>query len=85
MTEPPSAPIGEPAQTKRAWTARRIAALVLTVYVVLFIVFNTHRVTISFVFFSVRTLTLIALAVVAVLSFGVGYLVHGRRAKARSR
>ena len=55
----------------------------MLVYVVLFVVPNTHRVAISFVFFTVHTMTLCALAIVALPSFVSGYLVHGRRAKRR--
>lgn len=72
-----------PAPPDRQTKARRAGALMLLVYVVLFVVLNTHRVAISFVFFTIHTMTLFALAIVAVLSFVAGYLVHGRRAKRR--
>jgi uncharacterized integral membrane protein len=67
----------------RTALARRILVLAVVIYVILFVVLNTHRVKISFVFFTVHTMTLIALAVVAALSFGAGYFLRGRRTKRR--
>jgi uncharacterized integral membrane protein len=73
---------GEPGQGRsRTVQARRIVVAALVVYVVLFIVLNTDRVDISFVFFTIHTMLLIALALVAVLSFAAGFVVHGRRAR----
>jgi uncharacterized integral membrane protein len=63
---------------ERALTFRRIVIAVLVVYVVLFILLNTKRISVSFVLFSVRTHLLTALLLIAVLSFFAGYFVGGR-------
>ena len=77
MTEP------DRPTTPRREQARRVVLALVAVYVVVFVVLNTNRVKINFVFTTVRTWTLVALAVVAALSFGAGYLVRGRRMRGR--
>jgi uncharacterized integral membrane protein len=76
-----------PADSRRS--ARSIARLValaaIAVYVILFIVFNSDRVKVSFVFFETRTTLLLALLLAAGLGFVAGYLVRRSRAgKGRS-
>jgi uncharacterized integral membrane protein len=63
---------------ERTVTFRRIVIAVLVVYVFLFILLNTKRISVSFVLFSVRTHLLTALLLIAVLSFVAGYFVGGR-------
>ena len=60
---------------------RKVVVGLLLVYVFVFAALNTHHTRIDFVFYSVRTRTLFALAVVAALSFVAGYLLRGRRAR----
>jgi uncharacterized integral membrane protein len=67
--------------TPRAGQARRLLVAGALIYAVLFIILNTHRVDISFVFFTVRTWTLVALALMGIVSFGAGFFVRGRRMK----
>jgi uncharacterized integral membrane protein len=59
---------------------RAIAVVVLVVYLVLFVLLNTRRVQVNFVFFKLHSHVLIAFALVAVLGFLAGYFVRGRRA-----
>jgi uncharacterized integral membrane protein len=65
--------------TDRTLTARRVVITILVVYVALFIILNTKRISVSFVFFSVRTQLLMALLLIAVLSFLAGFFVRGWR------
>jgi uncharacterized integral membrane protein len=65
--------------TERTLTARRVVITILVVYVVLFIILNTKRISVSFVFFSVRTQLLTALVLIAILSFLAGFFVRGWR------
>ena len=64
-------------------TARRVVIAVLVVYVVLFVLLNTRRISVNFVFFSLRTHLLTGLVFIAVLSFVAGFLVRGWRASGR--
>jgi uncharacterized integral membrane protein len=83
MSEAQSQTQTRPTSPDRKSQARRVLVVAVVIYVILFVVLNTHRVKISFVFFTVHTMTLIALAVVAGLSFVAGYLAHGRRSRRR--
>lgn len=57
---------------------RLVAVAAVVLYVVLFVAFNTRRVEVNFVFFSIQSQLLIAFAIIAVLSFAAGFFVHGR-------
>jgi uncharacterized integral membrane protein len=73
-----------PRQTHRLEGGRLVAVVVLVVYVLLFVVLNTRRVEVDFVFFSVRSQLLIAFGMIALLSFAAGFFVHGRVASGQS-
>ncbi len=62
---------------------RLIAVAAVVLYVLLFVVFNTRRVEVNFVFFSIRSQLLIAFGIVAALSFAAGFFMHGRSFSAR--
>jgi uncharacterized integral membrane protein len=68
---------------ERPVTARRVVIAVLVVYVVLFVLLNTRRISVNFVFFSLRTQLLTGLVFIAVLSFVAGFLVRGWRMTGR--
>jgi uncharacterized integral membrane protein len=67
-----------PRQARRLEGGRLAVAVVVVVYVVLFIGLNTRRVQVSFVFFTIRSQLLIAFGFIALLSFGAGFFVHSR-------
>lgn len=54
------------------------AIVALVVYGALFVILNTHKVSISFVFFTVHVQVLIALLLACVLGAVVGWMLHER-------
>jgi uncharacterized integral membrane protein len=58
---------------------RAIAVLALGLYLLLFIVLNSRKLEINFVFFKVKSNELLGLVVIMALSFLAGYLVKGWR------
>jgi uncharacterized integral membrane protein len=68
-----------PGTNLRGW--RAIAAGALGLYILLFVILNNRRLEVHFVFFKVRSNELLALAVIAALSFAAGFIVAGRRAR----
>jgi uncharacterized integral membrane protein len=69
------------AKQGREWRIWLIAAIV--VYGVLFVVLNSKRVKISFVFFSAESSLLIALLLAGALGFVAGWLVRRRHDRER--
>jgi uncharacterized integral membrane protein len=58
---------------------RAVVVVLVAVYLVLFVVLNTRRVEVNFVFFKLRSHMLLAFALVIVLGFVIGYFFRGRR------
>ncbi|HEX4519676.1 MAG TPA: hypothetical protein VH063_08870 [Gaiellaceae bacterium] len=67
-----------PRQVHKLEGGRLVLVVVVVLYVLLFIAFNTRRVEVNFVFFSIRSQLLIAFGIIAILSFGAGFFVAGR-------
>jgi uncharacterized integral membrane protein len=63
---------------------RAIAVGVLALYVLLFIVLNNHKLDLNFVFFKIHSHELLALIVIMLIGFAAGFIIGGRRQKARS-
>ena len=59
--------------------ARLVGVGVAVLYVILFIVLNTNKIKINFVFFQLRVPLLIGLILIAGLGFGAGWVLRGRR------
>jgi uncharacterized integral membrane protein len=81
MTEAPKADVvktEKPRQVRKLEGGRLVLVVVVVLYVLLFIAFNTRRVEVNFVFFSIRSQLLIAFGIIAILSFGAGFFMHGR-------
>jgi uncharacterized integral membrane protein len=62
---------------------RAIAVGALAIYVVLFIVLNNRKLEINFVFFKIRSHELLALIVIVLLGFIAGFIMGGRRQRAK--
>jgi uncharacterized integral membrane protein len=71
-------PETEKRQSEQLLTPRRVILGLLGLYLLLFVVLNTRRVHVNFVFFSLRTQLLIALLVMGLLGFAAGYFFGGR-------
>ena len=63
---------------------RAIAVALLGLYIVLFILFNDRKLEVHFVFFKLQSNELVALIVLVILSFAAGFIVGGRRQRART-
>jgi uncharacterized integral membrane protein len=63
---------------------RAIAVGILALYVLLFVILNRRHVEVNFVFYKVRSTELLGLIVILLLGFAAGFIVGGRRQKARS-
>jgi uncharacterized integral membrane protein len=67
-----------PGTQLHGWRAIGVGALAL--YILVFIVINDRKLEVNFLFFRVRSNALLALVVIAVLSFAAGFfLARGRR------
>jgi uncharacterized integral membrane protein len=71
-----------PGTKLEGWAA--VLVVLLGIYLVLFVVLNTRRVEINFVFFKLRSHMLLAFALAIVLGFLVGYFFRGRREPAKA-
>jgi len=67
-----------PGTQLQGWRAIAVGALAL--YILVFIVINDRKLEVNFVLFKVRSNELLALVVIAILSFAAGFfLARGRR------
>ena len=66
----------------RDLSGRAVAAIVLAVLVVVFIVLNRRQTRISFIVFTTQTALWVALAVAALGGFVAGFLISRRRYRA---
>jgi hypothetical protein len=62
---------------------RAVAVAILGLYILLFLILNNRSLKVDFVFFSVKSNELLALAVLVVLGFVAGFVI-GRREKPAS-
>jgi uncharacterized integral membrane protein len=64
---------------------RAVAVIAIAIYVFLFVVLNSDRVTVNFVLFKFRTNELLGFLLIFVLGFAAGYIVRGRRLSRRQQ
>ena len=89
--EPSTTPAGSPPRRIPEWpfgsrdTARVAAIGALVLYGVLFVILNSHNVSISFVFFDTHVPVLVALLLAAGIGVGAGWLLADRRAGRKTR
>ncbi len=78
--------VEQPAVSKadRRERNRRIAALVVGVIIVVFAVVNTDKVKVDWIVTSTSTPLIVVIVVSFVLGLAGGYLLRGRRAKAKA-
>ena len=87
-TTPPPAP---PPHRRPTWplesreTIRLAAIGALVLYGVLFVILNSHNVSISFVFFSTRVPVLVALLLAVGIGVGAGWLLANRKTGRQTR
>jgi uncharacterized integral membrane protein len=85
-TKPKESPARKLADLFGSRDARRLAAIgALVLFGVLFVILNSHNVSISFVFFDTHVPVLVALLVAAGIGVGAGWLLADRRAGRKTR
>jgi uncharacterized integral membrane protein len=84
-------PKASPPSRKPTWplgsrdTTRLVAIGALALYGVLFVILNSHNVSISFVFFDTHVPVLVALLLAGGIGVGAGWMLADRRAGRKNR
>jgi uncharacterized integral membrane protein len=85
-TKPDQSPFRKLKGQLESRDAARLAVIgALVLYGLLFVVLNSHNVSISFVFFDTHVPVLVALLVAAGIGVGAGWLLADRRAGRKTR
>ncbi len=85
-TPPKQSPAHKLADLLGSHDAKRLVAIgALVLYGLLFVIFNSHNVSISFVFFNTHVPVLVALLLAGGIGVGAGWLLANRRAGRQTR
>ena len=85
-TKPKQSPLRKLTGQLDAHDATRLVAIgALVLYGVLFVILNSHNVSISFVFFSTRVPVLVALLLAVGIGVGAGWLLANRKTGRQTR